>query len=304
MSLRDVGGMHLERALEFVTLKYHFLGLMLGGSTMVGFTCGLLGCFLVLRRMSLMGDALGHASLPGVAVAFLIVQRKALLPLMLGAIASAMLAAFAASLITRRSVTRPDAALGMVMASFFGVGTALMSYLQNHPGASRSGLNDFLLGNAAAIQPQELWALGALAVVSLGLLVALYRPLQVSTFDPALAQAQGLPVRALHYGLMALVSVTIVTSIQSVGVILVAAMLITPAATAALWTHRLPTMLALSASLGVFSGAAGAMLSYVFDGFSSGPSMVLVASALYLVSFFLAPQRGALRRVLGAKEAA
>lgn len=288
--------MWIDRLLEFWTLRYDFLAHMMAGSSLVGLICGLLGCFLVLRRLSLMGDALGHASLPGIGLAFLIVQRKALAPLLAGAAATALLAAVLVGYLSRHPRTRPDASLGLVMASFFGVGTVLLSYIQNLPNASRSGLQDFLLGNAAAITLQEVGVLAGLAVLVLALLVAFYRPLEVSTFDEALARSMGLPTRALHYGLMALVSLTVVTSIQSVGVVLVAAMLITPAATARLLTQRLRWMLLWAGALGAASGVLGSMLSYLFAGFSSGPSMVVVASSFYALAFLLAPGRGLLAR--------
>ncbi len=284
----------LERLGDFLTLRYDFLGNMIAGSSLVGLICGLLGCFLVLRRLSLMGDALGHASLPGLAIAFLIVQKKTLAPLLAGAAATALLAAVLVSTITRNSRTRPDAALGMVMASFFGIGTVLMSYIQTLATGSRSGLSDFLFGNAAAIRTEEVWVLLGLAVLVMAALTLFYKPLQISTFDSTLAQSMGMPVRAIHYGLMALVALSIVTSIQSVGVVLVAAMLITPASTAKLLTDRLHWMLILAAALGALAGWLGAMMSYLYEGFSSGPSMVLVSSMMYGATLLLAPRKGLL----------
>jgi ABC-type Mn2+/Zn2+ transport system permease subunit len=284
------------RLIEFWTLRYDFLGSMMVGSALVGVSCGLLGTFLVLRRLSLMGDALGHASLPGIALAFWWAREKALAPLLTGAAATALLAAVLVGALPRHSRTRPDAALGLVMASFFGLGTALMSHLQQLPGLSNSGLEDFLLGNAAAISPPEVWALGALAALTLAWVIALYRPLALSTFDPTLARAMGLPADAIHLSLMALSALAVVLSIQSVGVILVAAMLITPPSTARLLTDRLPGVLALSALFGALSGVLGAMCSYLWAGFSSGPSMVLIAALLYALAFALAPRRGLLPR--------
>lgn len=282
------------RAVDFFSFRYSFLKLTVAGAVMVGVTCGVLGAFMVLRRLSLMGDALGHAALPGVGLAFMLTQTKALGPMIVGAGATALLAALTMGFITRHSRTYPDAALGMVMASFFGLGIVALSYIQNMPSAAKSGLNDFLFGNAAAIRPEELWLLAALMVVVLGCAAALYRPLQLLTFDETLAQTMGLPVRWLHYGMMALAALTIVASIQSVGVVLVAAMLITPASTAHLLTDRLWVMLIISGALGALSGLLGAMLSYIFDGFSSGPSMVLVASTFFALTFLFAPRRGLL----------
>ncbi len=291
-----------ERVVEFFTFKYDFLITTVAGSVLVGLTCGILGTFLVLRRLSLMGDALGHAALPGVGIAFLLVETKALGPIVIGAATTALLAALAVGYITRNSRTYPDAALGMVLAGFFGVGVVLLSYIQNTPSAAKSGLNDFLFGNAAAIAPDEIKLLGGILLFVATTVTLLFRPLQLVTFDAALARAMGMPVQALHYGLMAVVALTIVASIQAVGVVLVAAMLITPASTAYLLTDRLHIMILLSATFGALSGLLGALLSYLFQGFSSGPSMVLVASSFFALAFLFAPRQGQIALFLRDRE--
>lgn len=282
----------LQRTTEFFTFQYDFLVTTLAGAVLVGGLCGLLGVFMVLRRLSLMGDAIGHATLPGIGLAFLAVGHKALGPILAGAAATGVLAALAVGFITRNSRTRPDAALGIVLASFFGLGAVIFSVLQNSPSGAQSGLSDFLFGNAAAITAGEVGLLGGLLVIVLGAIAALYRPLLLSTFDPTAATVMGMPVRALHYGLMTSVALTIVGSIQAVGVVLVAGLLIIPAATARLLTRHLHTSLILAGLLGALSGALGAWLSFLFTGFSSGPSMVIVAAGLYLLALTFAPRRG------------
>ena len=286
-----------DRLVEFFTFKYEFLVYTVSGSMLVGLLCGLLGTFMVLRRLSMMGDALGHAALPGVGIAFLIVQAKLLGPIVAGAAVTAMLAALTVGYITRNSRTRPDAALGLVLAGFFGFGIVLLSYIQTSPNAAKSGLQDFLFGNAAAIRPNEVGLLGGLFVVSLVAVIVFYRPLMASTFDGVQAATMGIPSQALHYGLMTLVALSIVASIQSVGVVLVAAMIITPASTAYLLTDRFHWMLILSAGIGALSGLFGALLSYLFAGFSSGPSMVLVGSSAFVLAFVFG-RRGLVRRAL------
>ncbi|MBH24689.1 MAG: ABC transporter [Myxococcales bacterium] len=280
------------RTVSFFTLEYGFLAYTIAGSALVGALCGLLGVFMVLRRLSLMGDALGHAALPGIGIAFLLVQTKALGPIVLGATTTALLAALAIGAITRIGRTRPDAALGLVLAGFFGLGVVILSYLQNSASGAQSGLQDFMFGNAAAIQPAEVGLLGGLLALTVALVVALYRPLQLMTFDAVLAKTMGVPVRALHYGMMALVAVAIVSSMQSVGVVLVAAMLIIPASAARLLSDRFERVLLIAPALGAAAGVLGAWLSFLFDGFSSGPSMVLVAALFYTLALLFAPRRG------------
>ena len=281
-----------ERSVDFFSFRFDFLLYAVLGGVLVGLTCGVLGTFMVLRRLSLMGDALGHAALPGVGIAFLIVQTKSMGPILFGATSTALLAALTVGYISRNTRTYPDAALGMVLASFFGLGVVVLSYVQNTTTAAKSGLTDFLFGNAAAIKPEELYLLAAILVVTLAAVTLLYRPLQVMSFDSALADAMGLPTRWLHYGMMTLVAMTIVASIQSVGVVLVAAMLITPASAAYLLTDRLHIMIGISAFIGALSGFLGTFVSYLFAGFSSGPSMVIVASLIFAFVFFFAPGRG------------
>lgn len=292
-----------ERLVEFFTFKYEFLVYTVSGSMLVGLLCGLLGTFMVLRRLSMMGDALGHAALPGVGIAFLIVQAKLLAPIVAGAAFTALLAALTVGYITRNSRTRPDAALGLVLAGFFGVGIVLLSYIQTSPNAAKSGLQDFLFGNAAAIRPAEVGLLAGLLLFSVVAIGVLYRPLMAVTFDGTQATTMGIPARALHYGLMALVALSIVASIQAVGVVLVAAMIITPASTAYLLTDRFHWMLILSGAVGAISGLLGALLSYLFAGFSSGPSMVLVGSLAFALAFVFG-RRGLLWRALRARRRA
>jgi len=290
----------LQRTVEFFTFKYDFVATTLAGAVLVGAICGLLGVFMVLRRLSMMGDAIGHATLPGVGLAFLVVGHKALAPMLVGASATGLAAALLVGFITRHSRTRPDAALGIVLASFFGLGTVLFSAIQSTPSGAQSGLNDFLFGNAAAITVQEVALLAGLLLTTVAATVALFRPLLLSTFDTTSATLMGLPVRWIHYGLMATVSLTIVASVQAVGVVLVAGLIILPAATARLLSDRFHLNLILATVLGALSGALGAWLSFLFTGFSSGPSMVLAAALFYALALALAPRRGLLARVLAA----
>lgn len=284
----------LLRLQEFVTLKYQFLTLCILGSLLVGLLGGLLGPYLVSKRLSLLGDAIGHATLPGIGLAFLLVGSKALGPLYLGALAAGLLCATLIGFVTKHSRTRPDAALGLMFTGFFGMGIVLLSHIQNSGASRQSGLNAFLVGNAIAISPEQVVILAVLLGLTGLAIAAFYRPLLLSTFDPQLAHTLGMPVGWLHLGVLLFVSLAIVASIQATGVVLVAAMLIIPAATAHLLCHRFHRVLALSAGIGAISGVAGALLSYLFRGWASGPSMVLVASGLFVLAFLFAPGHGLL----------
>ena len=194
--------------------------------------------------------------------------------------------------IVRQGRTRPDAALGLVLTTFFGLGIVLLSYARASPSGQQAGLDQFLFGDASAIFPSEVGVLGVIAAVAIAVTITAYKPLVLLSFDPGFARSIGYNTALTHYGLMALTSLAIVASIQSVGVVLVVAMLITPASTAYLLSRRLPVMLTLAAIFGMISGYVGALLSYLFDDLSSGPTMVLVASGLFLLAALFNPRQG------------
>lgn len=273
------------RSVEFFTFEYAFATRALLASVLIGALCGLVGTFMVLRRMSLIGDAAGHATLPGVVGAFLVTGSKSMAPLLVGGLGSALLATWVVERVARGRRTRPDAAIAIGLAVFFGLGLVLLSVAQRSPTAAQAGLDGVLFGNAAAVTGPQL---AMLAVISLALaagVIALVRPLSLATFDPSFARAAGVPVDLVRAGVTLALTLAVVVSIHAVGVVLVAAMLITPPSTALLVTRRLPAALALSAGIGAGSGAAGAWVSFVFDGVSTGPAMVLVASAAFAIAW-------------------
>ncbi len=287
-----------QRVLEFVSFQYDFVLWALIASILVGALCGMVGTFLVLRGLSLLGDAAGHSTLPGICVAFLVVGSIHMPSLMLGALVSAFLAAMAVGAITRGPRSRPDAAIGIVLSVFFGVGIVLLSHIQSVATTSYAGLDAMLLGNVAGITTTQLWGLGGVtAALTLGTLICL-RPLSISTFDPQFAVSVGIPVRALHFGLLGALAMAVVVSVQAVGVVLVSAMLIIPASAATYLARRLPGVLGIAAIIGAMSGAAGALISYVLEGVATGPAMVLVATAFFGVALCFGPRGGLLRRWL------
>ena len=297
-----VSGQELgRRALEFFSFRYDFMIDSLAGAALVGVLCAVVGTFLVLRGLSLIGDATGHATLPGVCVAFALVGEKIMSALLLGALVAGLAASWLVGALSRGPRSRPDAALGIVLSVFFGLGVVLLSYIQNDPGASQAGLNSFLFGNLAAVSRGQVLALGGATAACLALCAVFYRPLVLSTFDPTFAQSLGVPVAWVRYGLLGALAGSVVLSIQAVGVVLVSAMLIIPPSAALFLSKRLGVVLVWSAAIGVLSGAIGAFLSYLLEGMSAGPSMVLVAAALFVLAMLLGPRGGLLRSKQGPR---
>jgi ABC-type Mn2+/Zn2+ transport system permease subunit/Mn-dependent DtxR family transcriptional regulator len=285
-----------ERAVRFFSFTDPAMRWALAGSMLLGVCCGLMGSFLVVRRLALMGDALAHAVLPGVALGFLWNMSKDPLAIFVGAVAAGLLGAATVQLL--RSTTRhgEDAALGFVLSSFFGAGVCLLTMIQNLPGASKAGLGAFLFGQAAALGPGDVALLGAVAIAAALALGVFFKEFLVASFDEGFARSAGLPVRFFQYSLLLLLSFAIVSSLQAVGVVLVSAMLVIPAAAAQLLTDRLGKMVCLSALLGMAAGAAGSFFSYAGRGLPSGPLMVLAAAAVFFAALMLAPRHGLLVR--------
>lgn len=271
------------------------------GSAALGITSGALGTFAVLRRQSLLGDAISHAALPGVALAFLLTGTRAPLPLVLGA----ALAGFAATLVvvgvTRTTRVKYDAALGIVLSVFFGFGLVLLTFIQRRPDASQAGLDRFLFGQAAALLRSDLVTMGVLGAGALVLMLVAWKELKLLAFDPEFGTSLGLSMRAIDVLLTALLVTAIVIGLQTVGVVLMAAMLIAPAAAARQWTDRLALVAALAAVFGAVAGVAGSVLSSETERLPTGPTIVLCATALVLVSLLAAPRRGLLWAALRSR---
>ncbi|MDO8527144.1 MAG: iron chelate uptake ABC transporter family permease subunit, partial [Deltaproteobacteria bacterium] len=240
----------------------------------------------------LMGDTLSHAVLPGICIAFLLTGTKALIPTMLGAMASGLFAVLLIGWIVSKSRIKSDAAMGMVLSSFFGLGIVLLTRIQKQGAGSQSGLDKFLFGQAAALNNADITALLIVTAATLVLLFLFYKELMVITFDEKFAQSMGLPVTLVQNLLMILTAVAVVASIQAVGVVLVSAMLIIPSATAYLLVKRISSMLILSVFFGLFAGFVGAFLSFLGPSLPTGPFMVVAAAFLFTLAFLFSPQRG------------
>lgn len=274
------------------------------GALLMGVTSGVLGCFALLRRQSLLGDAMSHATLPGLALAFLLTRSKESSLLLLGAALAAWVGALAVIAITGYTRLKPDAALGIVLSVFFGFGLVLLTVIQRLPTAAQAGLDKFLFGQAATLLQRDVLTVGVVAALALAAVGLAWKEFKLLTFDPSFAAVQGFPVRLLDVVLTSLVVLAIVAGIQTVGVVLMSAMLIAPAAAARQWTDRLGVMVVLAAVFGALAGICGVLLSSLGDGLPTGPTIVVCASLLVYGSLLFAPHRGLVwqRLVAGRRE--
>ena len=293
----DLSALNLwDQAVRFFTFSDPAVRYALLGSVLLGLSCGLLGSFLVVRKLSLVGDTLSHAVLPGVALGFLWNLNKDPVVIFVGAVIAGLLGTVVVSLIQQTTKLKEDTALGLVLAVFFAVGMCLTSMIQRLPTGNKSGLDKFLFGQAAALGARDVTLMFWITLVTVLVIVIFYKELLVASFDPGFAQATGLPTRLLHYMVMLLLAFAVVIALQAVGVVLVSAMLITPAAAAYLLTDRLHRMLFLSAAFGVGAGSVGSFLSFLGNNLPTGPLMVLGASFVFLLAFLFGPRHGLLAK--------
>jgi manganese/zinc/iron transport system permease protein len=278
--------------------------IVLLGASLLGMTGGVLGCFALLRRQSLLGDALAHAALPGICVGYLLSRSKEPAPLFVGALLAGLIGALTILVITRSSRIKQDTAIGMVLSVFFGIGIVLLTYIQKLPLGNQSGLDHYLFGQAATLLPRDIRIMSIMAAVVLLVTLLLFKELKLLCFDRDYAASIGLPTRRLELLLTTLLVVVVVVGLQTVGVVLIVATLITPAAAARQWTERLGVMLVLAGLIGGGSGAAGALLSASVANLPTGPVIVLFASAVLIVSLLFAPRRGLLWAALEERRVA
>jgi len=267
------------------------------GTVIMGIVCGILGSFAVLRRQSLLGDAVSHASLPGIAIAFLITGSKEPLVLFIGAALSGLIGTLWIMGIASKTHLKPDTALGIILSVFFGFGMLLLTLIQKMPNANQAGLDKFLFGQAATLIVKDVYLLAAAGGISVAIVIIFHKEFKILSFDPQYAKTLGFNITLLDIVLTSLIVIAIVIGLQTVGVVLMSAMLLAPAAAARQWTNRLGTMIILSALFGAFSGLAGTAVSASMSNLSTGPVIVLIASVLVLLSFLFAPDRGLIIRL-------
>lgn len=272
-------------------LSYGFMQRGLAASLMVGVLCAVIGCYVVLRSMAFLGDAMAHAILPGVAVAYLLKGS-----LFIGALAAALVVALGIGFLSRQGTIKEDTAIGILFAAALSLGIALISSAKTYA----TDLTHILFGNVLGVSSGDLWLTAGVGLMVLTMIVLFYKELLVISFDPVLAATLRLPAERLRTLMLVLIALTIVVSLQTVGVGLVTAMLVTPAATASLLTRRLPSMMAISAAMGALSAIIGLFMSFHVN-IASGAAVVMTATFLFMAAYLLAPRRGVLWRALRRK---
>jgi manganese/zinc/iron transport system permease protein len=269
---------------------------------MLGALVALAGCYAILRREALIGDALGHAVLPGVTAAFLLGASRNSPLLILGALLSTTLAYFAQQLLVRTTTLKPETVLAITLSLFFALGVFQLSIIQHRSGVAASGLEKILFGQAAALTSQEVWILAVILTITLIILTLLHARFTLISFDRNFAKSSSLPLVRLEIALGLILLIAIIFGAQLVGVILVSALLIIPGLIALFWCKRVPTMMLLASIVGSTSGAIGAQLSYAWQKLPTGAVTVIVLALIFLISLIFAPKNGLLAKYLTEKK--
>ena len=275
--------------MSFITdiQQYEFLQNALITSIMVGIICGVIGSFIIMRGMALMGDAISHAILPGVAISYMLGINY-----FYGAVLFGIITALGIGIVSQNSRIKSDSAIGIVFTAFFALGVILISKAQ-----TATDLTQILFGNVLSVRQSDMIMTLIIGVIVLLVVILLYKELLISTFDETMAAAYGLPTKWIHYGIMVLLTLATVASLQTVGVVLVVALLITPASTAYLLTNKFSTMIILSAFFGALSSVIGLYVSSEYN-LESGAVIVIAATCMFGLAFIFSPKHGVLWRSL------
>ena len=289
--------MSLQEYFSLVFSDYTLRTITLG-TAILGAVTGMLGCFAVLRKQSLLGDAISHAALPGIAIAFLITGAKDTNILLLGALVSGLIGTFWIRGIIHKTHLKSDTALGLILSTFFGFGILLLTFIQKRPDANQAGLDKYLFGQAATLVESDVWLMAIVTGVCLFVILLFWKEFKLLLFDPEYTLTLGFNTKFIDTLITTFIVLAIVLGLQTVGVVLMSAMLLAPAAAARQWTNSLSTMVILAAFFGAFSGVFGTAISASQNNLSTGPVIVLVASVFVLFSFIFSPGRGLLFRQL------
>lgn len=257
------------------------------GTTLVGITTGIVGCFTLLNKQSLLGDTIAHATLPGLTGMFLCILQKSYCMLLLGAGISGLLGAALVDYITRTTTLKKDAALGIVLSTFFGLGIIFLTMIQKLPIASQAGIDKFLFGQAATLLDEDIIIMALLSCTVILTIIYLRKELKIVIFDPIFAQTIGLPVQKINTSLVILIVATVIIGLQTVGLILMSSFLIAPAAAARQWTDRLPATIFLSIFFSLIATSMGTIISYHCAHVPTGPAIVVIATLITFISMII-----------------
>ncbi len=264
------------------------------GTAILGAVTGMLGSFAVLRKQSLLGDAISHAALPGIAIAFLITGAKDSNVLLLGALVSGLIGTFWIRGIISKTHLKSDTALGLILSLFFGFGMLLLTFIQKQPNANQAGLDKYLFGQAATLVESDVWLMAIVTGLCLFVLLLFWKEFKILLFDADYTRTLGFNTKFIDILITTFIVLAIVLGLQTVGVVLMSAMLLAPAAAARQWTNSLGVMVFLAALFGAFSGVFGTAISASQNNLSTGPVIVIVAGVFVIFSFVFSPNRGLL----------
>ncbi|MEO5789601.1 MAG: metal ABC transporter permease [Gelidibacter sp.] len=287
--------MNLQDYFSLVFSDYTLRTITLG-TAILGAVTGMLGSFAVLRKQSLLGDAISHAALPGIALAFLITGAKDTNTLLLGALVSGLLGTFWIRGIITKTHLKSDTALGLILSLFFGFGMLLLTFIQKQPNANQAGLDKYLFGQAATLVESDVWLMAIVTGICLFVMLLFWKEFKLLLFDADYTKTLGFNTKFIDVLITTFIVLAIVLGLQTVGVVLMSAMLLAPAAAARQWTNSLGTMVFLAAIFGAFSGVFGTAISASQNNLSTGPVIVIVASVFVVFSFIFSPGRGILFR--------
>jgi manganese/zinc/iron transport system permease protein len=287
----------MNKLIQFLSLSDPNVRFVVAGCILLTVSSAIVGCFTFLRKRALLGDAVAHSVLPGVCLSFMIAGTKNPFVLLIGAFLTGWLSLLAIDYITRNTKLKEDTAIGLTLSVFFGVGILLLTNIQHSGNAAQSGLDSFLFGKAASLMMDDILIFGTVGIILIVIVFLFYKELFLISFDENFARTVGLPVKTIELLLSTLTVMAVVVGIQAVGVVLMAAMLITPAAAARYWTSNLTSMIFIAVLLSIISGIGGAFVSYQEKNMPTGPWIVMIISVIAILSFLFSPQKGIVARL-------
>ena len=291
-----------DQIVEFFSFQDVNIRYVALGTVLLGASSALVGCFTFLRKKALVGDTIAHSILPGICLSFMIFETKDPLMLLLGAMVSGWLSVYIVDYISANSKIKPDTAIGRTLSVFFGVGVLLLTHIQHSGNAAQAGLDKFLFGKAASLVQSDVITFGLVSILLIGVIILFFKQFSLISFDVHFAKTIGLPVRTFEVILSMITVLAVAIGIQTVGVVLMAAMLITPAAAARFWTDKLKVMIVIAAIIGAVSGLFGAFISYTATSMPTGPWIVVVLSFIAIGSMLVAPKNGAISKIRKQKK--